>query len=189
MCSSIYITFYSSRSPNPLKIYHKVFIDLATKYSKKFLNQSQSATYLKPQKRSLSNKVNWGKRLDNEILSKRIWLEETKPEKNSDVQEIPRDDVTSSRLSPIRKSDMLSLRLNRIRILYNHRSMFDLFPPASIRSNDQTVQKTKLNIGHDQYFKLRKKKKCIKQGMRDKRRIGMIQNSPIFEPKEGDDYR
>ena len=67
--------------------------------------------------------------------------------------------------------------------------MFDLFPPASIRSNDQTVQKTKLNIGHDQYFKLRKKKKCIKQGMRDKRRIGMIQNSPIFEPKEGDDYR
>ena len=158
--------------PNPLKIYHKVFVDLATKYSKRFLNQSQSATYLKLPKRSLSNKENWGKRsdtmkkevedlrprqLDNEILSKRIWLEETKPEKSSDVQEIPRGDVTSSRLSPIRKSDVLSLRLNRIRILYNH-------------------------------FKLRKKNICIKQGMRDKRRIGMIQNSPIFEPKEGDDY-
>ena len=68
--------------------------------------------------------------------------------------------------------------------------MLDLFPPLS--TDNETInqlKKTKLSIGHDLYFKLRKKKKCMKQGMRDKRRIGMIQNSPIFEPKEGDNYR
>ena len=138
MCSIFYITLYSSRSPNPLRIYHKVFIELATEYSKRVLNQSHTARYPKQQKRSLSNRENWGKRsdtmnkevedlmpqqLDNEIFSKRIWLEEKKPEKNSDIQEILKDDVTSSRLSPIRKLD-----LNGMRILHNHGSPFDLFP-------------------------------------------------------------
>ena len=143
----LYYTLYSSRSPNPLRIYHKVFIELATEYSKRVLNQSHTARYPKQQKRSLSNRENWGKRsdtmskevedlkskqqLDNEIFSKRIWLEEKKPEKDSDIQEILKDDVTSSRLSPIRKLD-----LNRIRFLHNHGSLFDLFPPVD---NDNLV--------------------------------------------------
>jgi len=186
-------------SPNPLKIYHKVFVDLATKYSKfskRVLNQSHTARYPKHPKRSLSNRENWGKRsdtmhkevedlmsqqeLDNEIFSKRIWLEGKKPEKSSDVQEIPKDadDVTSSRLSPGRRSD-----LNRIRILHNHGSPMDLFPPLFPK------KKTKLSSGQDQQSKMKQENQCIKPGRRGKRRIGMIQNSPIFESKEGDDYR
>merc|ERR1712029_737234 len=174
------------RSPNPLKIYQKVFIELATKYSKR---------YPKHPKRSLSKYENWGKRsdtmnkevedlmsqqqLDNEIFSKRIWLEEKKPEKNSDVQEILKDDVASLRLSPFRKLDLNTIRS---RILHIHGSPLDLFPPVLPK------KKTKLSKEQDQH-KLRKKTKCIKQGRRNKRRIGMIQNSPIFESKGGDDYR
>ena len=146
--------FFSSRSPNPLKIYQKVFIELATKYSKRVLNQSHSTKYSKHQKRSLSNTLkkkslsntnNWGKRsdtmnkeveqlmpqqqLDNEIFSKRIWLEEKKPEQNSDVPEIQKVDVTSSRLSPIRRSDINRiLRSDINRILYTQGSLLDLFP-------------------------------------------------------------
>ena len=147
--------FYLSRSPNPLKIYHNVFIELATKYSKRVLNQSHATKYSKHQKQSLSNNFkkkslsntnNWGKRsdtfnkevehlmpqqqLDNEIFSKRIWLEEERPEQNSDVPEIPKDDVTSLRLSPIRRSDMKRiLRSDMYRILYSQGSLLDLFPP------------------------------------------------------------
>lgn len=67
--------------------------------------------------------------LDNEIFSKRIWLEEKKPEQNSDVPEIQKVDVTSSRLSPIRRSDINRiLRSDINRILYTQGSLLDLFP-------------------------------------------------------------
>ena len=133
-----------------MKIYRKVFIDLATKYSKH-------------PKRFLSNTKNWGKRsdtlswevehsiprlLDNKIFSKRIWLEENNPEQNSNAPDSKKDDVISSRISYIRKSDM-----NTRLFLYN---MF---------SNHGSLKPVLSNV----------------QESKDKRRIGMIQNSPMFD--------
>ena len=124
VCSSLYSLFYSSRSPNPLKIYQKVFIDLATKYSKH-------------PKRFLSNTKNWGKRsdtlskevdhsiphlLNNKIFGKRIWLEENKPKQNSNAPESKKDDVISSRISDIRRSDM-NTRLFLYNMFSNHGSL------------------------------------------------------------------
>ena len=111
--------FYSSRSPNPLKIYQKVFIDIAKKYSKQ-------------QKRFLSSTKNWGKRsdinkeighslpdqLDNKIFSKRIWLEEKQPEKNVNALEPKKDDVIKLRMSYVHRSDQIRRRF--LYDMFNH---------------------------------------------------------------------
>ena len=123
--------FYSSRSPNPLKIYQKVFIDIATKYSKQ-------------QKRFLSSTKNWGKRsdtkkevehsmpnqLDNKIFNKRIWLEEK--EKNVNALEPKKDDVIRSRISYIHRADQIRRRF-----------LYDMFshpqPLKPVRSDAQNL--------------------------------------------------
>ena len=123
-----------SRSPNPLKIYQKVFIDIATKYSKQ-------------QKRFLSSTKNWGKRsdptnkevehsmpdqLENKIFSKRIWLEENQPEKNVNALEPKKDEVIRSRISYIRRSDQIRRRF-----------LYDMFshpqPLKPVRRHDQNL--------------------------------------------------
>lgn len=178
-------------SPNPLKIYQKVFIDLAAKYSKH-------------PKRFLSNTRNWGKRsdtlskelehsipplLDNKIFSKRLWLEENKPEQNSNAPESKKDDVISSRISYIRRSDM-----NTRLFLYNMFSNHGPLTPGRCSLLDLIheplrgyISFCRSDINQVENQKPKQNKMIIKKG-KDKRRIGMIQNSPMFIPTDDDEY-
>ena len=130
MTFSSFKIFFTSRSPNPFKIYPKVFMELTKKLSK-------------PQKRSLSNTQNWGKRsdkvkdplypstanqLENSFI-KRIWQEAVEPISTRPADKPPessKDDVFSFRISGIWGMDV------------NRRFLYNLFPdhgPLLVRSS------------------------------------------------------
>ena len=77
--------------------------------------------------------------IDNNIISKRIWLEEKQPEKNVNALEPKKDDVIKLRMSYVHRS-----RPDQIR----RRFLYDMFnlpqTPKPERGNDQNLMPQRL---------------------------------------------